>query len=95
MSEEKTNIVEETITDEVPVEEKSAETTSEVAETEEKPSESVKEKVDVIDKASEISGSVGTGKQVFSGMCKLCNARIASGEVKDGKVHCMTCKGDF
>lgn len=51
---------------------------------------------DVGDKASDISGSIGTGKQVFSGMCRLCGARIASGVVNtDGKIHCPTCKGDF
>ncbi len=51
---------------------------------------------DVGDKFDEVSGSTGTGKQVFSGACKICGARIASGVVgTDGKVHCMTCKGDF
>ncbi len=51
---------------------------------------------DVGDKFDQVSGSIGTGKQVFSGACKLCGARIASGIVgKDGKVHCPTCKGDF
>ena len=48
------------------------------------------------DKSSDISGSIGTGKQVFSGACRICGARIASGVVNtEGKVNCPTCKGDF
>ncbi len=53
-------------------------------------------KPDVGDKFDQVSGSTGTGKQVFSGMCKLCSARIASGVLdKEGKVRCPTCNGTF
>ena len=90
MSEEETSTVEETTTEEAPVEEAPAEVVPEpVVETALEPSTAD-------DKSSEISGSIGTGKQVFSGACKLCGARVASGPVnKEGKVHCLTCKGDF
>ena len=87
-TEETITTEESTATEEAPIE---VEPKAEVAE--EKPSEPAP---DVGDKFDEVSGSVGTGKQVFSGACKLCGARIASGVVnKDGKVHCMTCNGDF
>ena len=91
MSEEGTSTLEETTTEEAPAEEAPAEVVPEpVVETAPEPSTADD------DKSSEISGSIGTGKKVFSGMCKLCGARIASGPVNtEGKVHCLTCKGDF
>ena len=93
MSEDNTT-TEETTTESVTTE---AETPVEVEATPEPVVEIAPESApDVGDKFDEVSGSIGTGKKVFSGMCKLCGARIASGVVGiDGKVHCMSCKGDF
>ena len=47
------------------------------------------------DKAANISHSIGTGYEVYSGPCKFCGSRVASGIVKEGKVNCPTCKRDF
>lgn len=44
---------------------------------------------------SHVSVSVGTGKTVFNGFCKLCGARIANAVQDNGKFTCPTCKGDF
>ncbi len=100
MSEENTSAEETTTTEETSAEEPKEEAPAEAAPKEEVVEEKAQEiKTDpatASDKSSEVSGSIGTGKQVFSGACKLCGARIASGAVgKDGKVHCPTCKGDF
>ena len=100
MSEENTSAEETTTTEETSAEEPKEEAPAEAAPKEEVVEEKAPEiKTDpatASDKSSEVSGSIGTGKQVFSGACKLCGARIASGAVdKDGKVHCPTCKGDF
>ncbi len=96
-SAEETSTTEETTTEGGTTEEETpVETAPKEEVVEEKAPEIKTDPATASDKSSEVSGSIGTGKQVFSGACKLCGARIASGAVdKDGKVHCPTCKGDF
>ena len=42
------------------------------------------------------SRSIGTGRIVYNGSCKLCGKRIANALIStDGKVNCLSCKGSF
>lgn len=80
-SEEKT---EETTTEEAPAEEP-------VVEAEPEPTPEPKSTG-----SAELTGSIATGKQVYSGACKLCGARMTSTVADtEGKVRCATCNGTF